>query len=143
MGLMLVRNTSRAGTALMPLALLLSPGCVQRVPPPGHDDVLVGLVRAPVSFELPAGAVVRVMLLDIDAPDVPDYIIAAEEHAVSVFPATLEVHYDPHGLVPHITYGLAAELRVGETLLADCEPVPVATKGNPTSVELVLVLANR
>ncbi|MEQ1893796.1 MAG: hypothetical protein ABL998_14735, partial [Planctomycetota bacterium] len=32
------------------------------------------------------GAVVRVMLLDIDAPDVPDYIIALEEHAVSVFP---------------------------------------------------------
>lgn len=134
----------RHGAALsMLLAASLSLGCARRVPPPGHDDVLTGRVRAPESFELPAGAVVRVLLLDIDAADVPDHIVAFEQRPVTGFPATLEVHYDPHGLVPHVTYGLAAELRLGETLLADCEPVPVATQGHPTSVELVLTPVER
>lgn len=128
--------------ALLPLTLLVGGGCTSRMPPPGHDDVLVGHVRVPESLALPPDAVVRLVLLDIDAPDVPDYIVAFEEQPATEFPATLEVHYDPHGLVPHITYGLAAELRVGERVLADCEPLPVATKGNPTSVELQLVPSN-
>lgn len=128
---------------LLALVSLGVAGCTHAPPPPGHSDVLIGRVRAPESFQVPPGAVLYVRLLDIDAPDVPDFIVAEQERAVRELPATLEVHYDPHGLAPQSRYGLAAELRLGDTLLADCEPVPVATQGHPTSAELVLVPATR
>jgi putative lipoprotein len=89
---------------------------------------------------LPEGAVLRVLLLDIDAPDVPDWIVARSERPVEgQVPLDFSLGYDPHAIVEAVRYGVAAELLVeGEVWFATPEPVPVLTQGAPDRVDLVL-----
>ena len=88
-------------TILSLLALMGGAACQPRAepPPPGHDDAVTGTVTYRERMALPEEAVLRVFLLDIDAPDVPDWIAARSERAItSQVPLVFSVGYDPHSI---------------------------------------------
>lgn len=122
------------------LALALA-ACLDRAPPPpGHDDAVTGTVTYRERLALPPKARLRVQLLDIDAPDVPDYIVAESVREIEgQVPLEFAVAYDPEALNPDVQYGIGAEIEVEEQIWFETpEPVPVLTKGHPARVDLVL-----
>lgn len=125
----------------VPAILVLTvAACIRRAPPPGHDEAVTGTVTYRERLALPPGALLRVQLLDIDAPDVPDFIVAASERPIEgQVPLEFSVVYDPHALHEDVQYGVAAEILLEEkTWFETPEPVPVLTKGHPARADLVL-----
>jgi putative lipoprotein len=116
------------------------PGCQHSPPSPGHGDAILGTVTYLEEVALPIEARLRVMLLDIDAPDVPDFILAKHESAIlRDVPIQFDLPYDPRVIRADVLYGVSAEILVGDEVWFEMpEPVPVLTKGNPGRVELVL-----
>ena len=54
-------------------------------------------------------------------------------------PVPFEIRYDPASIIPSSDYVLVAEILIGENVIFKNMPgVPVITKGNPTSVEVVV-----
>lgn len=137
-------HLGRLAAFLCYASLTLAAGCRQPMPPPGVTEYLRGTVTFLEKMAIPPEARVKVMLLDIDALDVPDFIVAFDEHALSIVPNAYSVAYDPHGIAPNTKYGIAAEIRVGDELLFESlAPIPVLTKGAPNQADLVLKRVTR
>ena len=124
---------------------VLDVGCHRARPTIGHDEAVTGSVTYRERIALPTNARLVVHLLDIDAPDVPDCIVASSERAIEhAVPVPFELKYDPHGIVTGIQYGIAAEIRVGdEVWFESAKPSPILTKGHGTHIDLVLMRVPR
>ena len=89
---------------------------------------------------LPPNAVCTVRLEDRSRADVPATLIAEQViEPCGPVPVPFSLPYNPAAIDPSGTYGVRAEIRAGEELLfATTDAYLVITRGNPTSVELVL-----
>jgi putative lipoprotein len=100
-------------------------------------------VDAPGSSELPADAVLTVVLQNISRADAPAVVLSSEviELSGTEFPVAFELPYELGEIAENNTYSVAGRVEAGGDLLMISDTVvPVITGGAPTSgVEIALV----
>lgn len=126
-------------SALAPLALLTLPGCATGVAEPEMASVS-GQALYRERIAAPPGARLEVVLEDISRADAP-----AERLGEVVIeqagqpPYEFTIDYDPAQIQPAHEYRVRARLLEGDELLFVTDQVhPVITRGNPSSVTLLL-----
>ena len=143
------RTTSPRGVAvaLAALALLIAANCSGTAEPaPGSaqgDAEVRGSVTYRESIELTPGATLIVQLRDTSLMDVASELIA--EQVIpnpGQVPINFEIRYESAAIDPRNTYSIQARITEADGRLAFINDTAydVITRGNPTSVDMVLVL---
>ncbi|MGH7629040.1 MAG: YbaY family lipoprotein [Gemmatimonadales bacterium] len=132
--------------ATLPAAALLAGviGCA-RNPESSAEGTVTGTVAYRERMALPADAVVLVQLSDVSRQDVAARVLAETtiEHAGRQVPLPFELRYDPGAIEPRHSYAVRATIRsAGRLLYTTDTHAPVITRGNPTTVSLMLVRAS-
>lgn len=109
--------------------------------PPSCPASVTGTLAYSENVALPPDAVVRVRLEDVSIADAPSVIIAERTIAnPGQFPIQFEIGYDPSRIDGRFDYAVQATISRGDTLLFINDTVySVLTRGNPSSVDMVLI----
>ncbi len=110
-------------------------------PTPTPEAKVTGAVTYRERIALPAGAIVEVKLLDISKQDAPAVIIGEQVIATTgqQVPFSFEIKYDSTTIDPRYTYAVRATITVdGKLWFTSDTTYPVITRGNPSTVEMVL-----
>ncbi len=108
------------------------------------SDRISGEVRFAREVELPAGAVVTVILLDTSLIDAPSRELGRDVlEAAERLPARFRIAYDASQIEEGNEYTLYAKVELGETLLYSNDTVhPVLTRGAPRNSDVRVVSTN-
>jgi putative lipoprotein len=136
---------------IFPLPLLLLAGLPACTPsglrtapaaaPVAVRDSVTGTVAFRVPPALPAGAVLRVQLLDVTRAGVPAAVVAAATVPARAgqLPLAFSLPYDTLRIDRTNTYAVQAQLEAGGKLLgSNAAAYPVITRGNPKHVRMTL-----
>jgi len=104
----------------------------------GHG--IEGTVIYITNVQLPNTATIEVGLVELDRDGRAAHVIASETFAKPpTMPLEFWLPYQPGLIDKRQSYGLVAKIVLGERVLFATErPLPVLTKGNPHSVEIVV-----
>lgn len=137
---MLTLRPLLALTAL--LAGLLFTGCTHADKPkrPAGPGV-GGTVMYITNVQLPPDAIFELKLVELNREGAAAKVIAEENYARPVsMPLEFFLRHDAKAINRQLGYGMEARIIAGGRILfATARPTPVLTRGNPGSVEIVVV----
>ncbi|MFC1929837.1 YbaY family lipoprotein [Chloroflexota bacterium] len=110
-------------------------------PAPTPEDKVTGTITYREKIALPAGAIVEIKLLDISKQGAP--AVAIGEQVITTtgqqVPFSFEIKYNPATIDSRYTYAVRATITVdGKLRFTSDTTYPVITRGNPSTVEMVL-----
>lgn len=125
------------------LIWMTAAGCMSRKAAAPSDPSMrqvMGKITYLQKVAMPADAVVEVQIEDVSRQDAPADVIG-EQTIVNPgqVPVSFSIDYDPARIDPNHTYVVSAKiLAAGELLYQNTTAYPVITKGNPSSVEVIV-----
>jgi putative lipoprotein len=102
---------------------------------------VTGTVTYLQRMALTPDAIVMVRLEDVSRADAPTQLIGEQDIATEgrQVPVPFEIRYDPKAIDPSHTYAVSAQIVQGERLLFVTDTQhPVITRGNPSTVEILV-----
>lgn len=140
---------SRIATMVFAALLVLSSSKSSQLSAPdtrrGRAARMTGSVACHEPVALPAGAVLRVTLLDLGRPEPPGAVVADEAiRAEGPLPIRFVLEFDPGVIQPRHSYGVSARITdAGGRLLWATEDAYPVTMGKLGNVELTVRRADR
>jgi putative lipoprotein len=140
---------SRSGMLLLGLGAWIAAGCAGKSsagPPaaeatPAAGAKVSGKVTYRQRIAMPPDAVLVVQLMDVSRADAPAEMLGEQRIGFEgrQVPIPFEIDYDPGGINQRHSYTVQARILVGEELrFITSTAHPVITRGNPTTVEVVV-----
>jgi len=113
------------------------------VPEPAIDPANAGKIVGTITYRqriaIPKGATIVVELFDISNPAAPTRISGNRFATESQVPIQFQLDYDRTRIDSARTYGVRARILVDRALwFVNDQPVPVLTRGNPSSIKILV-----
>lgn len=106
---------------------------------PANAGQIVGTITYRQRIALPKGAIIAVDLFDISNPTAPTRISGYRFATEGQVPIRFQLGYDRGRIDSARTYGVRARILVDRALwFVSDQPVPVLTRGNPSSIEILV-----
>lgn len=118
-------------------------GDADAVPEPAIDPANAGQIVGSITYRqriaLPKGAIIVVELFDVSSPTAPTRISGNRFATEGQVPIRFQLAYDRRRIDPARTYGVRARILVDRALwFVNDQPTPVLTRGNPSSIEILV-----
>lgn len=129
----------------MLIAVLLTGCTTMSAAPAAGGGTATARVTGTVTYReriaLPAGAVIKVQLVDVSRADAPSVVLGEQIIPAGgrQVPFSFEIAYDPAKIDPRFSYAISARIEDdGKLLFINDTRHAVITRGAPTHVDMVL-----